>query len=121
MKTKLDLRGGVLQNAAQDAADLSELSRTDGQRRSELDDGVSTVVGAAVEAGLPQCGREVIAQQAIALFSADAVVSGGLKLSAIYTAPFLAKNSQSPRQATAAHQGVKKRESKKGCELRNFV
>src|SRR5690606_40276640 len=45
-------RPRLSQHAAQDALDLVELGWTDRQRRGQLDDGVASVVGAAVQASV---------------------------------------------------------------------
>src|SRR4051812_17805873 len=58
---------GALQHVPEDLLDLVEVGLVAGQRRGDLDDGVATVVGAAVEAGVEQRLGQEPAQQPLRL------------------------------------------------------
>src|SRR5437763_11426860 len=67
---------GLLQDAAEDLFDLVEVGLVADQRRGELDDGVTAVIGPAVEPGVEQRLGQEAAQQPLGLLIGEGLLGG---------------------------------------------
>ncbi len=66
--TELDEFAGPRENIAQDYFNFSKFLGSDRQRRCQLNDGITAIIGAAIKPRFEECFREEASQELLGLF-----------------------------------------------------